>query len=128
MLRKVIAPLVVCHFISKKRVVNAKALPNDFYQKVDILNKQDRNLANAELINNLKQSIPEKYESIVSNFDNAILQELDYMRVMYKPPLKPEVRLRARQNIVKLIEYKKWTDEELEYLMYLMKYYGCYDE
>jgi hypothetical protein len=116
--------------VSHKRIVQAQAVPPDFYKKIKILNAQDNELSNTNMKNQIISSTPEDYHQIINNFDCDVLQEIYYIRVMFEPPLTPLTpsrRIRARKEIIKIMESKNWEENELSYFMYLLKHYGCYD-
>ena len=126
MLCKLIVPVALNHVTSRK--VQVKALPNDFYQKIARLNQEDKELYQIKMKQQILTAIPDQYKSIVEDFDIETLEAIDYIRVMFTPPLDASRKIRLRKEIVRIIEntYKQWSVKELDFFVDLLKSYDCY--
>lgn len=123
MLRKLIPSLVPTMIVLQPSQVYAA--PKHFREKIDKLNKQDEELAFQKLKQEFVRKSPERFWEVIEKMDRKVIEELDYIRVMYNPPLSPGARVRCRNAIMKLIDSRKCTQEEIECFLDMLKRSGC---
>lgn len=83
-------------------------------------NKEDTVLVLKQYQKNISGAFPYLANKIT---DPEILEELDYIQVMYKKPIGAERRILLRNKILRFIENKELSAEECEGLMLLLKDY-----
>ncbi len=100
----------------------------DWMKRVDDLNENDRRLELVELKESICEQIPEQFHNTIDNMDdsNRVLSELDYLLVLYEPPLNPSKRIQVRNIIQRIIKSRnKWKQEEMDLIDYIITFYGC---
>lgn len=102
---------------------------NKLHEHIIKQNKQDEELVRLENKNSLKKWSPSAdYKDIIEKtINDDLLNDLSYMMIMYDIPLKPYQRINASRDLLKLLENTEREDEK-EYIISVMKYYGLYFE
>ncbi len=136
-IKKAIVPAMVSSYILyRPNCIYASALnkvqesssnfPKYFFDKINELNERDSKYASEYLRESLIDYYPNRYKYIVDNIqNNELLEELDYIRVIYTKPLSYSKKIQLRNKIHKLIKEKSLSRQELELFEYLLKYYDC---
>lgn len=121
------AYMVPIAFISlQPHVVKANTIPEALKEKIIKCNQEDHDLVQHGKKREIIGWWDKKYEPVISQFNDKIIDELDWIRIFYgHPPLSPSKRMRVRSKIVHLIENEKLTQEEYDFLMYVLTYYKC---
>lgn len=125
MIRTLVPSLFVGYYITHRHHVHAKCLPCDFHLRMEKLNEQDKKLHESSLKVHMIEHTPSQYHPVLQKLDEKTIASLDFIRIMYDKPLKPYQRVRVRRTIVDLIDAKDWSNDELEYFMYVLKFYDC---
>ena len=101
-------------------------LPPHLKQQLEQRDNEDRATELADIVKFLSKW--SKNAPVVNGLQDRpdVLHELDYIRILYNPPLTPSQRVRARRAISRLIESTEGlTDEEVEFLVSLLGRLGC---
>jgi hypothetical protein len=94
--------------------------------RIDNLNKQDSLLSENKQKCIIKDFVPNEYQEVIEGLDARTIDTIDYIRIMYKKPLKPEHRISVRKSITGLIDSRRWNEAELAFFVYLLEQYGCF--
>lgn len=89
----------------------------------------DTEKARKYIVDDLKSWEPSKgFGDVIESCKNdAILDELSYMKVMYDPPLKPYQRVYVSKKLLMMLD-SVTTDEQARYIVNIMKYYDLYSD
>ena len=89
----------------------------------------DKEMAIKQTKNELKSwKASQGFDHVIESYsDDAILDELSYMMVMYDVPLKPYQRVSVSKKLLKMLDSAK-SDQQAEYIVNIMKYYGLYKD
>lgn len=114
------------------RIVQTKAVAQSIIQKIDELNKKDTHVEKTMYLDALVKHHPKKYQEILEGMNKDILNELEFLRVMYTPPLNPGRRIMLRNNVRNIIlgghghgQKTDWTETELAFFEHILKSNGC---
>jgi hypothetical protein len=113
----------------RNRVRICRAIPDDIQARIVEANARDRRIVQQEQIKALKSWCDPKYADAIETLQNKweIIDELDYVRVMYgDPPLSSESRILLRQKITHIMnKYIRLSDQEVALLVSILEYYKC---
>ncbi len=112
----------------KPNVAKAYTMPSSVKEQLDKFDEGDRAIVKEKQIQDMIKWWGAEYESVIRGMQNneKLIDELDYIRVMYvRPPLPPSRRIALRSKITSLIEKNKLAHTEYEFLMYILTFYGC---
>lgn len=90
-----------------------------YRERFEKMDKDDNTL----VYNNYKSDLIKKFghTEIISRLDNALIDDLHYMLVLYNKPLNPENRISIRRKILPLLE--TGDEETVRFFEYYLKYY-----
>lgn len=123
-MKRLLVPLSVSYFLLQKRHVKAQTLPSNFRAVMENLNDRDEKSHLKDLRNKVLSNTPSQYHAVIERLPRDALETIDYLRVMYEPPLLPSQKVRVRKDMLRIIE-SSFDSAEHEYFMYLLKYYEC---
>lgn len=123
-MRRFIAPLSVSYFLFQKRHVKAQTLPSNFRDVMESLNERDNKRHLVDLRKNIISVTPSQYHRVIERLPRDVLETLEYIRVVYEPPLSSGQKVRVRRDMMRLIEGNNDSNEH-EYFLHLLNYYGC---
>lgn len=106
---------MMAYQMMRPRIVKAESTPitNNLIKE---LNKRDNNSEINALQSNLEGWKPiTNFKDVLQTLNIFILKDLDYIRVMQEPPLKPYQKIRTRNMIM---EYYNQTNNSKEKEMY----------
>jgi hypothetical protein len=114
-----------------------KAFPHDMFgpnkdsalvKKLQDLNKLDEGVKIAKHKRTLCELCPREFHNVVNSLDDNIIDELDYIRVMYKPSMETDQRISVRKKVSKIVMSKEsgWTEHELEFFIWVLRYYRVF--
>ena len=112
----------------RPKVARAQALPPHIVEQLNKRNEEDRKKVIKEQIDSISKWCDPRYKHIVEQFkyDQHIIEELDYIRVMYdRKRLTPSQRIRVRERITTLIQNNKLTTVQLDFFLSVLAYYDC---
>jgi hypothetical protein len=72
---------------------------------------------------------PREFHDVVHSLDGGVMEELDYIRVLYRPPaMDGEQRITVRATISNIVRSKTsgWSDHELEFFIWLLRYFRAF--
>lgn len=100
------------------------ASDSDYKKRLNELNDLDQKEATDEKISKLEKIMPNVVKLVKDKDD--VLDELDFICVMYTPPINAERRINLRNSIQRLIEKHKLTGKAVEDLLDFLKKRGAY--
>ena len=130
MLRRALIGGIVVASVSPRRVL---AFDGNYYDKVRdrvVKNIQiDTEIAKKHIMDDLKSWKPsEGFGDVIESCKNdAMLDELSYMKIMYDLPLKPYQRVYASRKLMMLLDMAT-TDEEAKFIVNIMQFYDLYSD
>lgn len=80
-------PCRLSYCILPSSMSHLRALPNDFKMKIDNLNKQSMKSHELKLDRRILLKTPEEYHDVIKRLDIEIKEDIDYILVMYEPPI-----------------------------------------
>lgn len=101
---------------------------NSLVETIDTLNNEDEVCKQQQYRTKLKSMCPREFFHVIDSLDNEIIEELEYIRVMFKPSMEPDQRIPLRRYVSNIVKTKHqsddtWSDQELEYFIWLLRYY-----
>lgn len=115
---------VVCYCLNAKPV-RADVSPA-LRTKLAELNERDKDADLNYMVNKLSGWLPEHKVALESLRTNShMIKELDFLRVLYQPPLPPSAKIRVRNTVLDFINKEDLTDEQINMLMAVLTYYDC---
>jgi hypothetical protein len=118
-------------FVVRPRRANARAkpsaLPNHIIQQLEKRQVDDKARVKLDQLDSLNKWLGPMYEPVISSLENQehILDELDYIKCIYRRPLSPTRRIDLRRRILSLIEKEKLTSEQQDLMIYILSYFDC---
>lgn len=64
------------------------------------------------------------YTHVVKDMDINSITELDYIQVMYTPPLNASRKIQVRNRLTELMKKSK-NKSEADFIVHLLAWYGC---
>lgn len=106
--------------------VRASAIPPHLKARFEQSNSDDRASDIADVMLSLSKWCRD-HDAIADLHDRPhVLHELNYIRVMYKPPLTPSQRVRVRETISDLLEQEPGLSEaHVNFLVSILDRLGC---
>jgi hypothetical protein len=109
-------------------VCQANSLPPKFFERLSKNDDNDRKVVIKEQIAAISQWCDPRYKNVVQQFEKRqdIIEELDYIRIMYNKPITASQRIRIRNKIKKMILTDiTLTQEQIDFLVSILEYYDC---
>lgn len=127
----------IASLISKRATNVCKVFPHEILgpnkdstlmNKLQELNRLDKVVKIAGYKRTLCELCPHKFHDVVNSLDDSIIDELDYIRVMYKPSLETDQRISLRNKVSNIIKSREseWSEHELMYFVWLLRYYRVF--
>lgn len=99
--------------------------PNSL-NKLNDLNKLDEVCITAPYRKRLCDICPREFHDFVNSMDRHIVCEIEYICILFKHPLDMEQRVSFRKRLSKIVKSKEWDDHELEFFIWLLRYYRAF--
>lgn len=102
--------------------------PSQLEKHFKLMNEKDKYGHLNDMKKTLKHWSPSKdhLQTLQNSTNEALLEELDYIRALYTPPLTSIRRINLRHKL--LNHFNKATVEEQKYIYSILQYYKLVDE
>jgi hypothetical protein len=113
---------------SKMKCVT-RAFPHEmFVNRLYDLNRQDEMNQTKTYRVRLCELCPQKYHDVVNSLDDDVIDVLDYIRVMYKPPMEYDQRIKLRQKVSIIVKSKEpaYNEHQMMFFIWVLRYYKVF--
>jgi len=101
--------------------------PSQLEERFKVMNEKDKYGHLNDMKKTLKHWTPSKdhLQALQNSTNEELLEELDYIRALYTPPLTSIRRINLRNKL--LYHFNKATTEEQKYIYSILQYYKLLD-